>query len=326
MAKLPFVPYITQFETANVDECITFIEKLGLHQQLPSGELPSVKATGGGAYKFAETFKERLGISLDKEDEVQCLVSGTDFLLANIEEEAFTFPHGQRRFISMRNNTVYPYLLVNVGSGVSILKVDRSGCRRVSGTNIGGGTFWGLCRLLTGVESFDEMLKLSTQGDNENVDMLVGDIYGGLDYSKLGLSSSTIASSFGKVVMDNKTNIDSVDRADVALSLLRMISYNIGHLGVMNALQHDVRHIFFGGYFIRNHPFTMETISIAVAFWSNSRLSAKFMRHEGFLGALGAFLACEDTSSSERPHLLVHQHDHSSNGTCASFLTEGTRM
>jgi type II pantothenate kinase len=287
---------------------------MGLHQQSQAGRKPTVNATGGGAYRFADAFKQRLGIALEKEDEVQCLVSGTDFLLSNIEEEAFTFLHGQRHFISMRNEDIYPYLLVNVGSGVSILKVDRNGCRRVSGTNIGGGTFWGLCRLLTGVESFDEMLQLSTQGDNENVDMLVGDIYGGLDYNKLGLSSSTIASSFGKVVTGGKPDMQNVDRADMALSLLRMISYNIGHLGVMNALQHDVRHIFFGGYFIRNHPFTMETISVAVAFWSESSLSAKFMRHEGYLGALGAFFACEDHASPERPHLLVHEHE--SRGEC----------
>lgn len=32
------------------------------------------------------------------------------------------------------------------------------------------------------------------------VDMLVGDIYGGRDYSTIGLSASTIASSFGKVI------------------------------------------------------------------------------------------------------------------------------
>ena len=42
------------------------------------------------------------------------------------------------------------------------------------------------------------MLALSEKGDNETVDMLVGDIYG-QDYSKLGLKSTTIASSFGKV-------------------------------------------------------------------------------------------------------------------------------
>lgn len=40
-----------------------------------------VKATGGGAYKFADLFKERLGISIEKEDEMNCLVSGANFLL-----------------------------------------------------------------------------------------------------------------------------------------------------------------------------------------------------------------------------------------------------
>ena len=33
------------------------------------------------------------------------------------------------------------------------------------------------------------------------VDMLVGDIYGDRDYSAIGLSASTIASSFGKVLL-----------------------------------------------------------------------------------------------------------------------------
>ena len=40
-----------------------------------------MKATGGGAYKFADLFKERLGVGLDKEDEMNCLVAGANFLL-----------------------------------------------------------------------------------------------------------------------------------------------------------------------------------------------------------------------------------------------------
>lgn len=40
-----------------------------------------VKATGGGSYKYADPFKERLGINLDKEDEMDCLVAGANFLL-----------------------------------------------------------------------------------------------------------------------------------------------------------------------------------------------------------------------------------------------------
>lgn len=40
-----------------------------------------VKATGGGAFKFADLFKEKLGISLDKVEEMGSLVSGANFLL-----------------------------------------------------------------------------------------------------------------------------------------------------------------------------------------------------------------------------------------------------
>jgi pantothenate kinase len=47
--------------------------------------------------------------------------------------------------------------------------------------------------------SFDDILALSMEGDNSKVDMLVGDIYGGRDYTGIGLSANTIASSFGKV-------------------------------------------------------------------------------------------------------------------------------
>lgn len=51
-----------------------------------------------------------------------------------------------------------PCLLVNIGSGVSIIKVDADGkFERVSGTSLGGGTLWGLLSLLTPATSFDGM-------------------------------------------------------------------------------------------------------------------------------------------------------------------------
>lgn len=46
------------------------------------------------------------------------------------------------------------------------------------------------------------MLALADKGDNTSVDMLVGDIYGA-DYGRIGLKSTTIASSFGKVFKKN---------------------------------------------------------------------------------------------------------------------------
>ena len=213
-------------------------------------------------------------------------------MLETIRDEAFTYTDDEKAFISkdaLTRESLFPYLLVNIGSGVSIIKVDKDGHERVSGSNIGGGTFWGLCRLLTGLKDYDEMLKLSAQADNAKVDMLVGDIYGGRDYPNIGLSSETIASSFGRVVMD-EGSLEDYSKADITLSLLRMISYNIAHISTMNAVKYGLKRIFFGGYFIRNHAYTMNTISFAVDFWSKGSLKASFLRHEGFLGALGAFL------------------------------------
>jgi type II pantothenate kinase len=55
-----------------------------------------------------------------------------------------------------------PCLLVNIGSGVSIIKVDIDGeFERVSGTSLGGGTLWGLLSLLTPAKTFDGGLALS---------------------------------------------------------------------------------------------------------------------------------------------------------------------
>ncbi|XP_074316909.1 pantothenate kinase 2 [Silene latifolia] len=306
--------HFVKFETAKINECLDFIKSKQLHLgginslRWPSDAVPNenvvVKATGGGAYKFADLFKERLGVSLDKEDEMNCLVAGANFLLKAIRHEAFTHMEGQKEFVQIDQNDLFPYLLVNIGSGVSIIKVDGDGkFQRVSGTNVGGGTYWGLGKLLTKCKSFDELLELSQRGDNSTIDMLVGDIYGGMDYSKIGLSASTIASSFGKTISENK-EVEDYRPEDISLSLLRMISYNIGQIAYLNALRHGLKRIFFGGFFIRGHAYTMDTISFAIDFWSKGEAKAMFLRHEGFLGALGAFMSYEKHGLDD---LMVHQ-------------------
>lgn len=124
---------------------------------------------------------------------------GLDFFITEIPNEVFAYSEADPMQFAEARADIYPYLLVNIGSGVSMIKV--SGPRqyeRIGGTSLGGGTLWGLLSLLTGARNFDEMLAMAERGDNSSVDMLVGDIYG-TDYGKIGLKSSTIASSFGKV-------------------------------------------------------------------------------------------------------------------------------
>lgn len=310
--------HFLKFETSKISECIKFISSKNLQHYGDRDDnnlavdKNIVKATGGGAFKFADLFKEKLGITLDKEDEMSCLVAGANFLLKAVNHEAFTYIDGRKDYVQINHKDLYPYLLVNVGSGVSMIKVDGDNdFERVSGTSVGGGTFWGLGKLLTKCKSFDELLELSHQGNNRVIDMLVGDIYGGTDYSKIGLTSTTIASSFGKAISENK-ELEHYRSEDVARSLLRMISNNIGQIAYLNALRFGLKRIFFGGFFIRGHAYTMDTISVAVNFWSKGEAKALFLRHEGFLGALGAFVKYEKNGYKDISDQLMEQRFESS--------------
>ncbi|KAL9653479.1 hypothetical protein ABK040_002112 [Willaertia magna] len=306
-----------RFKTADMEECLSLIEKLISHS---TTSISSINATGGGAYKFSSLLKNRFGIEVNKLDEMDSLIKGLNFLLKNIPNESFRFKDKQREYCSFqecKGNDLFPYLLVNIGSGVSILRVDGIGeYERVSGSSIGGGTFWGLCKVLTKCSSFEEILELTKTGDNKRVDMLVGDIYG-RDYGKIGLSSDTIASSFGKLIM-SKTGEEKTlpTDADLAKSLLFMICNNIGQIAYLNALRFNLKRIFFAGYFIRNHDVTMNYISYAVNFWSRGEIQAMFLKHEGYLGAIGSFL------SPTIPRENNENHDTSSNNSTHTTLDE----
>ena len=58
----------------------------------------------------------------------------------------------------------------------------------------------------------------------------------------------------------------------------------------MNAEKHNLDRIYFGGCFIRGHAATISTLSYAIRFWSKGTKRALFLRHEGYLGSIGAWL------------------------------------
>ena len=78
--------------------------------------------------------------------------------------------------------------------------------------------------------------------------------------------------------------------ADIARSLLYLVSNDIGQISTLYAMLHQIKRIYFGGFFLRHHPVGLHTISYAVNFWSKGQVSAYFLRHEGYLGAIGAFI------------------------------------
>jgi len=67
---------------------------------------------------------------VEKEDEIQCLINGCNFLLKHLPNESFTFRLNEDdetpelKFQDLSQDEFVPYLLVNIGSGVSIIKVS----------------------------------------------------------------------------------------------------------------------------------------------------------------------------------------------------------
>uniref|UniRef100_A0AAV2M784 Pantothenate kinase n=1 Tax=Knipowitschia caucasica TaxID=637954 RepID=A0AAV2M784_KNICA len=115
-ARLHFI----KFENAYIETCLDFIK-----DHLVNTDTKVIKATGGGAHKFKELIEKKLGLKVDKEDEMTCLIKGCNFVLRNIPHEAFVYTkHADSEFRFQNTHPdIFPYLLVNIGSGVSIVKV-----------------------------------------------------------------------------------------------------------------------------------------------------------------------------------------------------------
>lgn len=101
---------------------------------------------------------------------------------------------------------------MNLRSGATFTRVDsKDSFHRVLGTSIGSSFFWGILRLLNFFSDPSEAVIAALNGDSGNIDMSVGDIYGGA-YSGIGLTSKSIASSFGKLKDSTEEEIQNLNK------------------------------------------------------------------------------------------------------------------
>ncbi|XP_071793009.1 pantothenate kinase 3-like isoform X1 [Asterias amurensis] len=281
--------HFIRFPTTSMNLFLDMVKEKNL-----SSLADTIHATGGGAYKFENGFNEVVNMSLQKHDELGCLLRGIHFIDRMIPNECYYWKNTDA-FNSEASEKVpydfhnpYPYLVVNIGSGVSLLAVhSHSNFKRVGGSSLGGGTFLGLCCLLTGCQTFEEAIELASEGDATKVDKSVRDIYG-TDYNRFGLPGSVVASSFCNMSIKEKR--DAASKKDLARSTLLTITNNIGSIARMTALNEGIERIVFVGNFLRVNPISMKLLSYAMDFWSKGSLKALFLQHEGYFGAVGAFL------------------------------------
>jgi len=326
--------HFIQFETRQMEAAMDLIRSNKLHSNIRE-----MGATGGGAHKYAPAWKHVLGITILKEDELDSLVAGMQFVLSTVVGECYTFrpriqgesgesksedesdsDHPQKeeersagskddewwwsrkvKRDAISPSATYPYLLVTIGTGVSILRVDGPRQHvRVSGSTIGGGTYWGLIRLLTNIDDFQNVLSLAERGDSSKADMMVGDIYGtdSKALEKVGLPSNLVASSFGKLVA-KQDPAAGLSQEDLARALLLMVTNNIGQVAYLNAKLNKTPRIYFVGNFLRNNKISQRRLAYAINYWSKGEMEALFLEREGYLGAMGAFLLCQGISQTD---------------------------
>ena len=76
-----------------------------------------------------------------------------------------------------------------------------------------------------------------------------------------------------------------------------MVTINIAHIAFLNAKLYGMHDIFFSGSFLQDHPLIWENLSDSIKFWSKDTMKALFLRHDGYLGALGALLEQNEEST-----------------------------
>lgn len=282
-----------------------------------------VLAAGGGAHRLATPVRNALGLDLVPLKEMESLVRGLAFLhdCGPLDEVFEVNGDGIEKTVTWPPS-LFPCLLVNIGSGVSILRVkSEHSFDRIGGTACGGATFLGLVRLMTSANTFEEALKLAHRGDSTRVDKLVHDIYGSDGCKDLGLPPGLTAAHFGKLASVKGDVRASLDEADIAAALLLMVTQASSVLAraflqtalqtpSAPAVQLDMARayrtimprsktlplqspqalrsppVFFVGGFLADNPMARQFI--AQSFHRLGCTPAKFLRHADFLGALGS--------------------------------------
>ena len=84
---------------------------------------------------------------------------------------------------------------------------------------------------------------------------------------------------------------------DINKALVVMIAQNLAQIAHLNARIHSARRVFFTGNFLRRNDLALRAIVHSMQTWSHldqCLTEAVFFRHEGYFGAVGAFLQTID--------------------------------
>jgi type II pantothenate kinase len=236
-----------------------------LKQRMVSLQPERVGLTGGGASRLAEL----LDFPCQRHDEFTAWGAGARRLL-----EDTPWPGDS------------PSLLVSLGTGTSVMRMDGDTTVRVGGTALGGGTILGLANALLGIANFEEICALAERGDRTRVDLMVSDIYRS---GEISLPDDLTAASFGKLgLMTDQPG--GKEPQNLAAAIFGLVGENVGLIcgGLSYVVQAE--QIVFGGSTLRGNPFLRDVLSAMTHVMGRQPL---FLPHCEFGGATGALVLCD---------------------------------
>lgn len=186
-----------------------------------------------------------------------------------------------------------PYLLVSVGTGTSVLRIEGDEVTRLGGTALGGGTVMGLGHALTGSASFAELCSLARQGRRGEVDLLIGDIY---EDGVISLPAAATAAAFGNLARRIGSEpggaaaaADEVSgRQDLAAAVMGLVAENVALISCGLAAGAGVRRIVYGGATLLGNDLLGGLLFGVTAALGCEAILLKHGAHAGAVGALGA--------------------------------------
>ncbi len=174
-------------------------------------------------------------------------------------------------------------IITNVGTGTSIHYMDGEKHMRIGGTGVGGGTLIGLSALTTGIQNYKEILDLAKNGKRKGIDLLVEEIFEGIDTPK-ELKPTLTASNFGKVGLDETSTYEP---QDILATVQGLVGEVITTLSIQLADQMDVEHIIYIGTTLDKNEKLQEVIANYTIL---KKKTPVFLQDHGFSGAVGALI------------------------------------
>lgn len=178
---------------------------------------------------------------------------------------------------------LYPYLLATGDEGISVYRVDSVDSRKKIGDNtIGPTTIWSLFYLTCNYKDPEFAMNEAFKGNNEYIDLSVGDIYGG-DYEDISLGADLIAGSFSKV---KTSDVNLIEKKDIGKSLAIFYGVTYSRFAALVSLGEKINKMIISGDTFDSLEL-MQMIQSCLGEYSKHSINAVFSDYSKYFEIIG---------------------------------------